>query len=138
MLCYSLYKFAIDRLLQTMNEQHNKRHPVPGPPKGYMFDEPDVPETIVFENALMEKDQDQEQESVSASLSGGLSIKAATLIKLIEHLTHPLYLHPKFSYTFLMVFREFVSCKQLLHLLVNRFDVPNLTAADLELANQSR
>jgi hypothetical protein len=42
-----------------------------------------------------------------------LSIKAATMINLIVRLTHHLYLHPKFSLTFLMFFGGFATPKEL-------------------------
>ena len=55
-----------------------------------------------------------------------------TLIKLIEYLTHPLYLHPKLSDTFLMVYREFTNSAELLALLIQRYDVPNMSVNDLD------
>jgi hypothetical protein len=124
MLCYAQYKFTIDRLLQTMTEEHNKNNPLPIPPKDYAFDEPDSPETILFEQVQIEPDN--EEQNPYKSSSDGLSIKAATLIKLVERLTHHLYLYPKFCNAFLMCFREFCSTHELFKLLIQRFEVPDL------------
>lgn len=124
MLCYSQYKLTIDRLLQQMTEEHNKNNPLPIPPKGYIFDQPDSSDTILFEQPS--KCSDQPETRNPYSNSDGLAIKAATLIKLVERLTHHFYMHPKFSPTFLMFFREFSSPKELLSLLSIRYDVPDL------------
>ena len=131
MLCYAQHKFKIDRLLQIMNEEQNKLHSLPIPPDGYMFDAPDTPETILFElsnNATTSEPMITINPYVS---SEGLSIKAATLLKLVERLTHHFYLHPSLSHTFLLFFREFCSTKELLRLLVQRYNVPNLNIAQL-------
>jgi hypothetical protein len=130
MLCYSLYKFSIDRLLQLMNEEHNKNNPLPIPPKGYIFDQLDTPDTILFDLPL-QKNIDFPSLSQPASVNS-FSIRAATLIKLIEYLTHPLYLHPKLSDTFLMVYREFTNSNELLTLLIQRYEVPNMSVSDLD------
>jgi hypothetical protein len=135
MLCYAQYKFSIDRLLQTMTEEHNRNNPLPIPPKNYIFDEPDSPETILFEQPINSFNQQQSKldNNFNPYLSSeGLAIKAATLLKLIERLTHHLYLHPKFSSTFLMFFREFCTPKQLLDLLSIRYDVPDLNLVEIE------
>jgi hypothetical protein len=147
MLCYSQYKFTIDRLLQTMTEEHNRNNPLPIPPRGYIFDQPDTPETILFDN--QQSKEDAAASSATANNSGStssvysarsmmlmatdsLSIKAATMIKLVERLTHHLYLHPKFSSTFLMFFRGFATPKELLSLLSQRYDVPDLNINELD------
>ena len=129
MLCYTQYKFTIDRLLQTMTEEHNKNNPLPIPPKDYPFDQPDSPETILFE--LPHQQLDLKHNPYLTS-SDGLLIKAATLTKLVERLTHHLYLHPKFSNTFLMFFREFTTTKEFLSLLSQRYDVPDLNMSEIE------
>jgi hypothetical protein len=156
MLCYSQYKFTIDRLLQTMTEEHNRNNPLPVPPKGYIFDQPDTPDVIVFENVPSSSlrggsVKDEVSTAVAGSSNGssssssstysarsmmlmadGLSIREATMVKLVERLTHHLYLHPKFSPTFLMFFREFSTPKELLGLLSQRYDVPDLNLNELD------
>ena len=69
----------------------------------------------------------EDQDALSAESIDALSIKAASLSKLVEQLTHNLYLHPKLSSTFLMFFREFCTPRELLDLLAQRYDVPDLT-----------
>ena len=122
-----------------MTEEQNRNKPLPIPPKGYIFDQPDSPETILFEQfnrkpaaAATSKSEEIANEIPESSFDG-MSIKAATLEKLVERLTHHLYLHPKFSSTFLMFFREFCTPKQLLSLLSIRYHVPDL---DLDQLNQ--
>lgn len=134
-------KLTIERLLQTLTEEQNKNNPIPRPPSSYMFDQPDSPQNILFEQfsdqpmrrtgsnnfaATAPLDLDGDQESQDSSLDA-LSIKAASLVKLVERLTHHLYLHPKLSSTFLMFFREFCTPRELLSLLAKRYDVPDLT-----------
>ena len=138
MLCYSMYKQTMDRLLQSITEEQNKNNPLPIPPNDYIFDQPDSPETILFEQNQSQQQQpppQQQQQTNPYGSSDGLSIKAATLIKLIERLTHHLYFYPKFLQTFLMCFREFCSTHQLLQLLSQRYDVPDLTMEDLARVN---
>jgi hypothetical protein len=140
MLCYSQYKFTIDRLLQTMTEEHNRNNPLPIPPKGYIFDQPDTPDTILFDNQSKEDAVGSNSGSTSSMYSArsmmlmadSLSIRAATMVKLVERLTHHLYLHPKFSSTFLMFFRGFSTPKELLCLLSQRYDVPDLNINELD------
>ena len=135
MLCYSQYKFTIDRLLQTMTEEHNRNNPLPIPPPGYIYDQPDTPETILFDQATETEVYDPYAASSSTASvvsMDNLSIKAATLVKLVERLTHHLYLHPKFSSTFLMFFREFCTPSELLSLLSQRYDVPDLNMDTLD------
>lgn len=121
MLCYSFYKLKIDGFLANMNKEHNKNNPLPIPPDGYIFDQPDTPETILFEQK-----NEPDLHVNPYNNSDGLSIKAATLIKLVEKLTHYQYSNQKFSATFLMFFRKFTTSKEFLDLLSIRFDVPDI------------
>ena len=145
MLCYTQYKFTIDRLLQVMTEEHNKSNPLPIPPKDYIFDQPDSPETILFELPQQQQQQQQQQQLTNLqsanpymSSSDGLLIKAASLVKLVERLTHHLYLHPKFSNTFLMFFREFTTTSEFLSLLWQRYHVPDFDAANVNESQPNR
>lgn len=134
MLCYTQYKFTIDRLLQIMIEEHNHLNPLPIPPKSYIFDQLDSPETILFDvgtNATAAGSVDFNPYLKTKASWDGWHIKAATLVKLVERLTHHLYLHPKFSNTFLMFFREFTTPRKLLELLTVRYNVPDLSVADI-------
>ena len=135
MLCYTQYKFTIDRLLQIMIEEHNRLNPLPVPPKTYIFDHPDSPETILFDlsNSTTMTSSDFNPYLASHASSDGWHIKAATLVKLVERLTHHLYLHPKFSNTFLMFFREFTTPHKLMELLIIRYHVPDLSLAEIEM-----
>ena len=135
MLCYSQYKCTIERLLQAMTEEQNKENPLPIPCGSYVFDQPDSPETILFEQAAPNQSERHVNPYVS---SDGLSVRAATLVKLIERLTHHLYPDPKFSHTFLMCFREFCSTHQLLSLLSQRYDVPDLYLNQTALDNYAK
>ncbi|RNA00409.1 son of sevenless -like protein [Brachionus plicatilis] len=116
MLCYSFYKLEIDGLLRDMTNEHKQNNPLPIPPPGYIFDQADSTDTIVFEKA----------NANSCYNSDGLFIKAATLVKLVERLTHHRCVHHKFSATFLMFYRKFTTPRELLTLLWRRFDVPDL------------
>lgn len=124
MLCYSFYKLKIDGLLRDMAHEHKKNNPLPIPPSGYIFDQADLPETIVFEKPNFQ--------SNSYYNSDGLFIKAATLVKLVERLTHYQYIHQKFSATFLMFFRKFTTPREFLSLLSLRFDVPELNLDEVK------
>ena len=121
MLCYSFYKLKIDGLLRDMTNEHKKNSPLPIPPPGYIFDQADCADTIVFEKPAN-----------SHYNSDGLFIKAATLVKLVERLTHHQYMHQKFSATFLMFYRKFTTSDEFLRLLSLRFDVPDLDLNQLK------
>jgi son of sevenless-like protein len=141
MLCYTQYKIPIDRLLPIMTEEQNKNNPLPIPPENYIFDHPDSPETILFEqplNSIVDKQQMHQKQPTAYVSTDGLTIKAATLIKLIEHLTHYLYLYPKFSHKFLMCFREFCTTHELIDLLIKRYDVPDLNINQTMLDNYTK
>lgn len=127
-------------MLQTLVEEQNKNTPLPKPPNEYIFDQPDSPENILFEQhsghqRIASIDQDDEALQRSPETLEALSIKAATLVKLVERLTHHLYLQPKLSSTFLMFFREFCTPRQLLDLLSKRFNVPDLSIERIRQLN---
>jgi len=149
-LCYVNYKAHLERTLQNMIEEANQNDPLPIPPLHYRFDQADLADTIIFETDLYEQlaqhsnlnDANQTlnlsklnvNANLAASSSDGPAIKAATLIKLVERLTHHLFLYPKFSVAFLMCYREFCSPRELFDLLVERFNVPDLVpTAEMEL-----
>lgn len=106
MLCYTQYKFSIDRLLQQMTEEQNNEFTLPIPPKGYIFDLPDSPETVV--------------------ISENHSISEATLVKLVERMTHHEHFNTKLRHEFLMCYREFCTSHELFELLALRYNVPDL------------
>lgn len=136
MLCYSQYKSTIDRLLQTMTEEQNAKNPLPIPPDNYIFDQPDTIDTILFDSPQQQQHLQQQPPQVpNPNLyihSDGPSIRAATLIKLIERLTHHHLLYPKFSNTFLMCYRDFCSSHDLFKLLTQRYELPDLTELSAE------
>lgn len=129
MLCYTQYKLTMDRLLQTMTEEHNRNNQLPVPPRGYVFDQPDTDDTILFD---LSGSPDTKAASSQAIIIDSLNIKAATIEKLVERLTHHLYLNPKFNSTFLMFYREFSTPGELLNLLSLRYDVPDLDIQELD------
>ena len=124
LFCYIQYKLQLDRMLQNVIESLNHQNPLPIPPRDYRFNQPDSADNIIFDsndvaNLLLPA-------SGQAISSDGPIIKAATIEKLIERLTHHLYLYPKFSRTFLMCFREFCTPIFFFDLLIERFNVPEL------------
>ena len=119
LFCYIQYKLQLDRMLQNVIESLNHQNPLPIPPSNYLFNQPDIADNIIFD-------------SNDAQASDGPIIKAAIIEKLIERLTHHLYLYPKFSRTFLMCYREFCSPVHLLDLLVERFNIPELNLDDID------
>ena len=131
MLCYSQYKSTIDRLLQTMTEEQNNKNPLPIPPENYIFDQPDSADLILFEQQQQQQQLQPNQNSYVHS--DGPSIRAATLIKLIERLTHHHLLYPKFSNTFLMCYRDFCTSHDLFKLLTQRYELPDLTELNEEI-----
>jgi son of sevenless-like protein len=125
LLCYAKYKTLLDRQLQILVEQENQLNPLPIPPPNYPFDAADTPAHIIFDSQTTGNGQ--------LTFTDGPSIKAATIDKLVERLTHHLYLYTNFSRIFLICYREFCTPVEFFNLLMERFSVPDLNPNYLDV-----
>jgi son of sevenless-like protein len=80
---------------------------------GYRFYAPDSKDNLVFDI------------DVSAMVEGARpTIKAATIEKLLERLTHENWPDPSLVNTFLLTYRTFTTAQEVIDLLVMRFNIP--------------
>ena len=110
---------ALDSII--LKERNNNPLRLPSAEK-YPFVEPDSPENILFETneasrTTIIKGQQFETRNTDP-------IKAATIVKLVEKMTHPSYSSPKMIKSFLITFRSFSNPNELLDLLIKRFKIP--------------
>lgn len=94
-----------------LKEKNNNPMKLPSPAR-YIFAEPDSPHNI-----RVESKEPLENKSTAR-------IKCATLVKMVEKITDPLYSTPKLIKDFLMTYRSFSNPNEILDLLIQRFNIP--------------
>lgn len=110
----------LERQLDTILREEERQTPLKLPsPEMYRFAVEDSENNILFE--------DQPAAPGESPL-----IKGGTLLKLVERLTYHMYADPKFVRTFLTTYRSFCSPQQLLDLLIERFDIPDVGMEGIE------
>ncbi|KAM6912201.1 son of sevenless homolog 2 [Xenentodon cancila] len=112
------YRSTLDRMLDTVLQTEEQGHPLRLPSHNvYRFAVQDSEENIVFEDRVQSK-------------TGIPIIKAGTVVKLIERLTYHMYADPNFVRTFLTTYRSFCKPQELLTLLIERIEIPDLEKAE--------
>ncbi|XP_074598358.1 son of sevenless homolog 2-like isoform X2 [Brevipalpus obovatus] len=116
-------KSTFDRMLDSMLAEEEKKYRLRLPdPSIYMFAESDTSDNIIFETNCGKK-----------SL-----LKGATLNKLIERLTYHQAPEGMFGKIFLCTYRSFCTPKQLLELLIKRFDIPDWKESQIPHAEKKK
>lgn len=105
----------LERRLDTAIDEEERKNPLQMPDVSvYPFSEADSETNIIFEE--------------STAKNQVPLIRGATLIKLVERLTYHKHADPVFLKVFLTTFRSFCSPNELLELLVQRFEIPEVTS----------
>ncbi|XP_038144134.1 son of sevenless homolog 1-like isoform X2 [Cyprinodon tularosa] len=113
------YRSTLERILDKALLQEKEEQMKLPSAEEYSFAEPDSEENVVFEENIQSK-------------SGIPIIKAGTVLKLIERLTYHMYADPNFVRTFLTTYRSFCKPRELLDLLMKRFEIPEPRSTDAE------
>lgn len=108
------------RLDAILQEEKNKPLPYMPPPTMYKFSEPDTPDNIKFDDLRGHKTDMEEIDKAD----GMRVIRCATLEKLVERLTYHKH-QPSILEAFLITYRFFSSPRELLKLLIERFNIPD-------------
>ncbi|KAM4594167.1 LOW QUALITY PROTEIN: son of sevenless homolog 1 [Fundulus diaphanus] len=113
------YRSTLERILDKALLQEKEEQMKLPSAEEYRFAEPDSEENVVFEENIQSK-------------SGIPIIKAGTVLKLIERLTYHMYADPNFVRTFLTTYRSFCKPRELLDLLMERFEIPEPKSPDAD------